>query len=141
MGDGRGGISLSCGIFQSLDYRSRRFSLFSPSLPSSSSPNHHPLPLFRRAVRRLLDVVACRSWLSEASFSHMSGRSRWVDEVCSGTTDSVRFRYRFFSFFSPGSFLWCPLCEISPCLWGFYHSYVGVFGYFLQCSVCLERWV
>ncbi|KAI8548069.1 hypothetical protein RHMOL_Rhmol07G0243800 [Rhododendron molle] len=101
MDDGRGGISLPRGIFQSLDYRSRKFFLFSPS-PPSSSPNNHPPPLlrlFRRAVRRLLDVVACRSWLSKASSSHRSGRSKWVDEVCSGTTDSVRFHYRFFSFF------------------------------------------
>ncbi|KAI8567405.1 hypothetical protein RHMOL_Rhmol02G0119400 [Rhododendron molle] len=79
MGDGRGGISPPRVIFQSLDYRSRRFSLFSLLPSSSSSPNHHPPPLlrlFHRAVRRLLDVVACRSWLSEASSSHRSGRSR-----------------------------------------------------------------
>ncbi|KAI8548376.1 hypothetical protein RHMOL_Rhmol07G0269200 [Rhododendron molle] len=111
MGDGRGGMSPPRGIFQSLDYRSRRFSLFSPSPPSSSSSNHHPPPLlhlFRRAVRRLLDVLARRSWLSEASSSRRNGRSRWVDEVCSvlrlcGAMDLVGVGYSF--------------CTESPPIW------------------------
>ncbi|KAI8536041.1 hypothetical protein RHMOL_Rhmol10G0224900 [Rhododendron molle] len=53
-----------------------------------------------------------RSWLPEASSSSRSGRSRWVDEVCSGTMDSVQFCYRYRS--TSGSLqLYFPLLSLS----------------------------